>query len=93
MLTLRQCRSLLGNSRTYDEAELKEIRESLYLLAQLLIDSRHTMPTPCPDTRPTDRDITLLEAADERAAIMQYDGELDRDDAELLAARIVGDAN
>ena len=108
MLSIDQCRQLLGAATPEDESDLLRIRDNMYELAQLFVQLLHCGEVPLPDSslppsdQPLERDtrseirapFSVLcsvigdEAADalvERAAIMEFDGELTRDDAERLA--------
>jgi len=108
MLSIDQCRQLLGAATPEDESDLLRVRDDMYELAQLFVQLFHCGEAPLPDSslppsdQPLERDtrseirapFSVLcsvigdEAADalvERAAIMEYSGDIDRRGAEIAA--------
>ncbi len=108
MISLEQCRQILGAAAPDDESELRRIRDDVHELAQIFVQvlqcgevtSRNDpLPNPNPQLqadaaarnhRPFDvvcravGDDTAY-ALVERAAIMEYDGGLERREAEVAA--------
>jgi len=86
MLPLQKCRELLSSeSANLTDSELDELRHGLYELAAVVLKaySARTVMTP-------DQALGLLaaserEEAEERAAILEYDGGLSRPAAEQRA--------
>ena len=86
MLSLEQCRKVLGNGAPPADEDLERIRRDLYALAHVAVSafgSHHTVDRP----EPLKAALRLVpdheqEALEERAAIREFDGGLDRDDAE-----------
>lgn len=102
MLSIRQCRELLGKEASgISDEELAVIREQIYSLAALTIDAgkshgkrahlRLVNGTAASLPDPTFMDaLDLLSdeqraAIEERAAILEYDANLTRDEAERAA--------
>jgi hypothetical protein len=46
MLTLKQCRALLGNSAGWSDAEIEQLREGLYGVAQMAISAAQRYQIP-----------------------------------------------
>lgn len=84
-LTVAECRQRLGDDAPdLDDAQLLEVRDRLYDLAAVVLKRGRSLE----DT--TTKAVLALSPSDrhdveERAAIMQYDGGLTRDQAERLA--------
>ena len=84
MLSLQRCRELLaGDARSVSDEELEAVRKQFYALA--LVGTREAI-----QAQRFEQAIAKLreeERADveERAAIMQFDGRLSREQAERLA--------
>lgn len=108
MISLEQCRQILGAAAPDDESELRRIRDDLHELAQIFVQllqggevtSRNnplSNPNPQLQTDAAARkhwpfDTVCRAVGDEtayalieRAAIMEYDGDLERRDAEVAA--------
>ncbi len=79
-LSLERCRALLGPGPALSDAELERLRDDLILVASVINDgfvkSRNGGVAPGVSTPQTDVD------AQERAAIMEYDGKMSRTEAE-----------
>ena len=86
MLSLERCRKTLGDGAPPADEDLERIRRDLYVLARVAVSAfgtHHAVDRPerlkaalrlVPDHE--------QEALEERATICEYDGGLDRDDAE-----------
>ena len=86
MLSLERCRKILGDVAPPADEDLEPIRRDLYALAHVAVSAfgiHHAVERPehlkaalrlVPDHE--------QEAIEERAAIREYDGGIDRDDAE-----------
>jgi hypothetical protein len=82
MLSLQKCRELLGPSANLSDSELSALVNSLYVLAEAAV-RLHARARRKHDGRPLGADE--LPDVDERAAIMEFDGQMSRADAERLA--------
>ena len=86
MLSLERCRKTLGDSAPPADEDLERSRRDLYALAQVTVSAfgtRHAVGQP----QRLKEALRLVpnheqETLEERAAICEYDGGLDRDDAE-----------
>jgi hypothetical protein len=87
MLSLQACRELLGpGARGLCNEQLAHLREQFYCLAQLMLDRRDSQNRSTlenPSRLPIDR-----ETLEERAAIMEFEGNLSREDAERNAVAL-----
>lgn len=88
MLSLQQCRKILGAKLAISDEELATLRDQLYCFAELALDirdQRQKVVSPgnifeqVADSK-EDSDVLL-----ERAAIMEFDGNISRDEAERMA--------
>ena len=85
MLSLERCRKILGDVAPPADEDLERIRRDLYALARVAVsafgghraDRGERVEAALRLVPPHDR-----EGLEERAAIREYDGGLDRDDAE-----------
>ena len=86
MLSLERCRKTLGDVAPPEDEDLERIRRDLYALAHVAVSafgSHHAVDRP----ERLNAALRLVpdhekETLEERAAIREYDGGLDRDDAE-----------
>lgn len=93
MLSLARCRQILGRSCQLNDQELETVRDQLYALADIAVDTgrqSHWLRDPAVDVGADGHALRHLpdeirESVIERAAIMEYDGALPRADAELAA--------
>ena len=89
MLSVARCRSLLSNeAKDWPDAKVEAIRDELYALAGVLLDGvrraevadvrsmKTALPLVSSDKRPD---------LEERAAILEFDAGLSRDEAERAA--------
>jgi len=86
MHSLEYCRKVLGPDNKLSDEDLATLRDQFYCLAQLMLDQRdrHKRSTlENPSSRPIDR-----ETLEERAAIMEFEGNLSREDAERSAVSL-----
>ena len=84
MLSLQKCRELLGPSAHLSDSELSALVNSLYVLAETAV-RLHACAGREPGGRPLSADDQA--EVDERAAIMEFDGQMSRADADRLARR------
>ena len=90
MLKVERCRRLLGkHGRELSDAEVERIRDSLYAVAGMMVDA--FVEPGLGGRRPFERALELVpenesDAVAERAAIMEFDGNLPRIEAEKRAA-------
>ncbi len=93
MLSLMECRKILGSDCPESDTELEKLRDQFYPLARVVVEAhlekprKHTLPRE-PEcfadalaSLPKDERYEL----EERAAIMEFDGGLDRNAAEHAA--------
>ena len=94
MLSLQHCRKVLGTDFDGSDEELANLREQLYTLAMTTADSWLEKRVAGSDrgffqsaTRllPADQ----IETVEERAALIEFDGNYERDEAERLAIESV----
>jgi hypothetical protein len=88
MITLERCRKVLGPKNGLSDETLATLREQLYCFAELALNVRDRQETT--DSEPfafeqAAKSPEELEALRERAAIIEFDGNFSRDDAERLA--------
>lgn len=91
MLSLTDCREILGaDSANISDAEMEALREQLYYLATVAIISLQAnrgSSSSFSNLRPSLNQCcanTCMEL-EERAAVMEFDGKLSRDEAERAA--------
>ncbi len=103
MLTLARCRKFIGEQNRLSDDEVKSVREELYTFADVLLgsireDILQSLQVPIPEkpgaseaddwtdvlSRLPEEDRLEVE---ERAAIMEFDGGLERQKAEVIALR------
>jgi hypothetical protein len=88
VLSVGKIRELLGESaRTAEDCEVEALRAQLYELAQHIVDAAPRGAARDESWRLTPPD--RLAEVHERAAIMEFDGGLSRDEAERRAMEIV----
>jgi len=88
VLSVQRCRELLGSTDLSDEA-IADLREQLYALAEMVAG------ISAANAGRYNRVIEKMRPADradvgERAAILEFDGQLSRDEAERLAVYLAG---
>ena len=89
MLSVQRCRELLGRDSARSDAEMERLRDDLYLLANVAIGLYCEERTSA--ARPSMQEASVYltqgeqEAAEERAAIMEFEGGVERDEAERRA--------
>ena len=89
MIGLHRCRQILGSNVSVSDDEIARIREALYALAHIAVDvyAKHPQNIPIPDFEAALGQLPpdARDAVEERAAIREHDGSLDRDSAERHA--------
>jgi hypothetical protein len=88
MISLERCRKVLGPKNRLSDENLATLREQLYCFAELALNVRDRQKTT--DSEPCALEQAAkspedLEALRERAAIIEFDGNFSRDDAERQA--------
>lgn len=86
MLSLSRCREVLaGESARLSDEQVTQLRDQLYALAETAVQLAHM--TPPVDFSLAAASLTTEVRADveERAAIIEFDGRLSRDQAERFA--------
>jgi hypothetical protein len=89
VLTLQKCRSVLGTDCKLTDSELEQLRQELYAYADIALESFRASKTPqigpivesCLDAIPDHERETVAE----RAAILEYEGHLQKPEAERQA--------
>ena len=92
MLSLDRCRQIVGSESVFPDSKLKLLRDELYSLAEVAID---VLKEKTAEEVPVIRFSTLLERIppnmryeiEERAAIMELDGGMSREESERTAFR------
>ncbi len=101
MLSIEECRRILGGGFEGSDGELENLRRSLYGIANGLVDAyrRNGVP-PAPvevseiGDAIVDLPVDIQEVVLERAAIMEFEGGVSRDKAERYSlARVLGSAD
>jgi hypothetical protein len=89
VLTLQKCRSLIGTDCKLTHAELEQLRQEMYAYADVAIESlcASRKPGACPTGESCLEAIPIeeREAVAERAAILEYEGNLTKPEAERQA--------
>ena len=89
MISLHRCRQILGSKVSDSDDEIEQVREALYTLAHIAVDvyTKHPQNIPVPDSEAALGQLPpdARDDIEERAAIREYDGSLDRDSAERHA--------
>ena len=87
MLSLEKCRQILGDERADDD--LERLRDGLYALASVVVTGflETRAPDPAGQFKPALPRVPASEhdALEERAAMCEYEGHLDRGGAERTA--------
>jgi hypothetical protein len=86
MLSLERCRKLLGPNKNVPDEKLVTLRDQLYCLAELMLDLRDSgqkvdlsVNGAFEQIAVSNEDPNVLK---ERAAIIEFDGKVSRDEAE-----------
>jgi hypothetical protein len=92
MLSLKHCRKVLGNDFDAPDEELAKLREQLYTLAGTIADFWLAKRVSVSDSGLCQSAKRLLpddqiETIEERAAVIEFDGNYERDEAERLAIK------
>jgi hypothetical protein len=82
-LSVTECRRLIGPQCPLSDEELRRVREELYQLATILVQSYIGCRSAAVGSLPKDYRIDV----EERAAILEFDGKLPRACADALALR------
>jgi hypothetical protein len=83
MLSLERCRKVLGLDKKLSDEDLATLRDQLYCFAALALEVRDNQKRSVLEMRDVgsiDRD-----ALEERAAIIEFEGKLSKDEAERNA--------
>jgi hypothetical protein len=91
MLSLEHCHKELGKGLKISDEELTALREQLYILAGTLVDAWLTKPTlsegECFESAKKWLPADKIECIEERAAVIEFNGNYNRDQAERLAIK------
>jgi hypothetical protein len=87
MISLERCRKILGPNNTVSDEKLAALREQLYSFAELALDIRDRssalhVVSAFEQIASSHEDPDTLR---ERAAIIEFDGNISRDEAERMA--------
>lgn len=85
MHSLEYCRKVLGKDNELSDENLATLRDQFYCLANLMLDRRGNEKKSQEEPRSRRLDRETLE---ERAAIIEFDGNLSRDEAEKNAVAL-----
>jgi hypothetical protein len=92
MLSLEYCRKILGANLAISDEELVTLREQLYSFANLALETRDSTST---SVKPLEVSFELLasshddpETLRERAAIIEFEGNVLRDEAERMVVTL-----
>lgn len=88
MISLERCRKVLGPNNRLSDESLATVREQLYCFAELSLniwDYRKGTESDSLSLRQFCDSEERLEELEERAAIMEFEGNQTRDEAERLA--------
>ena len=89
MLSLERCRKLLGPENSGPDEKLVTLRDQLYCLAELMLDLRDSSQKVHLSVNGAFEQIADSNedpnALKERAAIIEFDGKVSRDEAERRA--------
>lgn len=92
MLSLGRCRKLLGPENTVPDEKLVTLRDQLYCLAELVLDLRDSSQRVDRSVHGAFEQMAVsnedLNALKERAAIIEFDGKVSRDEAERRALEL-----
>lgn len=93
MLSLQHCRKILGAKAAMSDEELITLRDQLYCFAELALGVRDQKQKAVPAVANTlDQIAGSQEDSDvlrERAAIIEFDGNISRDEAERMAITLL----
>ena len=87
-IPLEHCRALLGEeAQELDDGMLREMRDALYVVAEVLTEARDAAPPGSLMLASARQAAPALnwEVVEERAAIMEFEGDIPRDVAERMA--------
>jgi len=88
MISLERCRKILGPNNRLSDESLATVREQLYCFAELSLsvwDKRKATESDALSLRQFCDSQESLEELEERAAIIEFEGNRARDEAERLA--------
>lgn len=91
LISLERCRKLLGPNNKLSDETLATLREHLYCFAELALDVRNRQGSS--ESKPdvfekVARSPEALEDLRERAAIIEFDGNVSREEAERMALNL-----
>ena len=85
-LSIDACRRLLPNKgEGLSDLHIEQLRDQLYALARTVMPMHDSPPTPSFDVLISSLPESDIAELEERAAIIEFDGGLSRDQAERLA--------
>ena len=80
MLSLERCRKVLGSGTKLSDEDLAALRDQFYCLASLALELRDQQKKSALET--PDGSLIDRDALEERAAIIEFEGNVPRDEAE-----------
>jgi hypothetical protein len=86
MLSLERCRKVLGSDTKLSDEDLATLRDQLYCLASLTLELRDHQKKST--LKKPDGDLIDRDALEERAAIIEFEGNVSRDEAERNAVAL-----
>lgn len=91
IISLERCHKVLGPKNRLSDENLATLRDQLYCFAELLLEVRDRQKTSYSELFAFEQAANSpedLEALRERAAIIEFEGNLSRDEAERMAITI-----
>jgi hypothetical protein len=92
MISLERCRKILGSNDSVSDENLAALREQLYSFAELALDIRdRKQASVLPSTSAFEQLADEHDEPDilrERAAIIEFDGKVSRDEAERMTINL-----
>ena len=86
MLSLERCRKVLGSGNNLSDEDLATLRDQLYCFASLALELRDHQKKSARENHGLDS--IDRDALEERAAIIEFDGNVSRDEAEKTAVAL-----
>ncbi len=86
MLSLERCRKVLGSDTKLSDEDLATLRDQFYCLASLALERRDQQKKSALER--TDRVLVDRDALEERAAIIEFEGNVSRSEAERNAVAL-----
>lgn len=86
MLSIERCRKILGADKKLSDEDLATLRDQFYCLASLALELRDHQKNVA--LQRTDGGLIDRDSIEERAAIIEFEGNVSRDEAERNAVAL-----